>query len=377
MKVAISARLLKAVPDDGISRFTYEVVKRLLANHKQHSYVLVFDSAPDNRLDFGPDHSVEVIKPASRHPFLWYTWHEWQLPAVLARTGADVFFSPDGIISIRSQVPAVPVIHDINFLHRPDDIPFLTRSYYRTFFSIFAHKAARILTVSNFCRNDIAGNLKIDPVKIDVAYNGVSEYFSPVPSGLTSEYRNKLTGGIPYFLFVGNFSPRKNIPSLIKAYNDFRLKSISKHKLVLAGGRLYLNSETDRLLKLSPFREDIIVTGSMDHKDLHMLYASALSLVFVPWFEGFGIPAAEAMRCGTPVILSDTTSLPEVGGNAAVYTSPGDIEGIADAMLKIAADNALREELSGKGILKSSEYSWDKTAADVALSLEKAFGHNT
>jgi glycosyltransferase involved in cell wall biosynthesis len=374
MKIAINARLLKAVPDDGISRFTSEVVKRLIAGNTQHRFVLIFDTRPDRWFNIPGNAGIYVIRPASRHPVQWYIWHEWQLPGILQKTGADIFFSPDGIISLRSNIPAVPVIHDINFYHRPNDVPLLTSLYYRYFFIRFAQKAARILTVSGFCRDDIASNLDIDPGKIDIAFNGVSEYFAPARKESADIYRNNLTGGSPFFLFVGNFSPRKNIPGLIASFNIFRKRSGLNYKLVLTGGRLYLNRDTDRLINNSPYRGDIILTGSVKHEDLGILYSSAAALVFVPWFEGFGIPAAEAMRCGTPVILSNSTSLPEVGGEAALYADPGNPGEISDAMIRISTDEELRRNLIASGLRQSQKFTWEKTAGSVIRSIEKAAG---
>ena len=372
MKIAINARLLKPVPDDGISRFTYEVVRRLLTGNSGHTFALIFDTKPDGRFDFLSGQEIYVISPASRHPVQWYTWHEWQLPRILKRSEADIFFSPDGIISLRSSIPAIPVIHDINFYHRPKDVPVLTSLYYRNFFSRFAAKARRIITVSDFCRDDISINLKIDRKIIDVAHNGVSDYFVPLGPIETGAYRKRLTNGVPFFLFVGNFSPRKNIPGLIDSYNLYRSRSGLNHKLVLTGGRLYLNHETDRLIKSSPFRDDIILTGGLKHEDLALLYSSATALVFIPWFEGFGIPAVEAMRCGTPVILSNTTSLPEIGGNSAIFVNPGDPAEVSAAMIRITSDEKLRSSLSASGLIQSRKFTWDNTAASVLRSLESA-----
>lgn len=374
MKIAINARLLKAVPDDGISRFTFEVVKRLIKDYHQHQYLLLFDTRPGPMFDFLNNTECHTISPSSRHPFQWYIWHEWQLPPILKKSKADIFFSPDGIISLKSKIPSIPVIHDINFHHRPKDIPLLTSLYYNHFFRKFAEKAKRIITVSDFCREDIATNLHINKDAIDVAYNGVSGYFVPSSKDSTEKLRVGLTGGVPFFLFVGNFSPRKNIPGLIDAYNLFRKRSGIGHKLVLTGDRLYLNHETDKLLNSSPFRNDIILTGSLKHEELGKLYSAATALVFVPWFEGFGIPAAEAMSCGTPAILSNSTSLPEVGGNAALFVNPGNPSEISDAMIRIAGDEKLRLELSASGLIQSQKFTWENTAASVIKSIEKAAG---
>ena len=374
MKIAISARMLKENPDDGISRFTFEVVKRLTINNPSHKFVLIFDREFNGNLLFSDNTEGIVLKPATRHPFLWYYWHEWRLPEILKKTGSDLFLSPDGIISLRSSTPSIPVIHDINFYHRPHDVPLHISLYYRYFFKKFAQKAVRIITVSDFSRNDISSNMGINMEIIDVAKNGVSEYFTPNLPSETEEFRKKLTGGNPYFLFVGNFSPRKNIPGVINAYNLFRSSSKFNHKLVLTGGKLYLNFETDRLIKTSPWSKDIILTGSIPHEELRILYSSATALIFVPWFEGFGIPAVEAMRCGTPVILSDTTSLPEIGGNAAFFVSPGNLNEIHKAMVKIVTDNSLRKYMIENGLSESQRFTWDNCAESVWNSVKSAAG---
>jgi glycosyltransferase involved in cell wall biosynthesis len=209
---------------------------------------------------------------------------------------------------------------------------------------------------------------------IDVAFNGVSEYFTPSLPVDSENFRLKLTGGTPYFLFVGNFSPRKNIPGVINAYNHFRSANQFNHKLVLTGGKLFLNTETEKLIRTSPWASDIILTGSMLHEELRLLYSSATALVFVPWFEGFGIPAAEAMRCGTPVILSDTTSLPEIGGTAALFVSPGNSEEVSNAMLKVITDDDLRKRMIASGITESQRFTWDNCADSVWTSVKSATG---
>lgn len=374
MKIAINARMLKSVPDDGISRFTFEVVRRITVNNPSHKFLLIFDKKFDDCLLFSPNTDVIVLKPATRHPLLWYYWHEWQLPSILQKTGSDLFLSPDGIISLRSSIPSIPVIHDINFYHRPNDLPLLINHYYRYFFRKFARKAARIITVSTFSKDDISSYLGISRELIDVAYNGVSDYFAPALPAEVEKFRKELTGGIPYFLFVGNFSPRKNIPGVINAYNHFRSSAQYNHKLVLTGARLYLNSETNSLLKSSPWSSDIILTGPRQHEELRLLYSSATALVFVPWFEGFGIPAAEAMRCGTPVILSNTTSLPEIGGNAAIYVNPDNTLEISNAMIKIITDENLRTSMIAKGLIESQRFTWDNCADSVWRSVKMAAG---
>ena len=369
MNIAISARMLKKDPDDGISWFTFETVKRLVSNKKEHQFYLLFDRDFDESLVFYKNTEPIIIKPAMRHPALWYYWLEHKVPSVLRKIEADLFVSPDGLISLSTNVPSIPVIHDINFIHRSGDLPLVTRSYYHFFTEKFASKAIRIATVSEFSKLDISTTLAINPSKIDVVYNGVSDTFYPADEADCKKLRNELTGGLPYFLFVGNFSPRKNIPNLVRAYNHFRATSEYNHKLILTGERLYLNRELDLLIKTSPFSKDIILTGHQSREELKLLYSSAEALVFVPWFEGFGIPAVEAMRCGTPVILSNTTSLPEIDGEAALYVSPDDIENISVSMIKIIEDADLKSSLKQSSINNSMRFTWDNSAESLWRSI--------
>jgi glycosyltransferase involved in cell wall biosynthesis len=372
MNIAISARMLKKDPDDGISWFTFETIRRIVSNRKEHRFYLIFDRNFDGSLIFSKNTEGIIVKPATRHPVLWYYWLEYKLPSVLKKIKADIFISPDGFISLKSDVPSIPVIHDINFFHRPADIPPVTRFYYRYFTNKFASKAIRVATVSEFSKQDISTYLGIDPSKIDVVYNGVSDIFCQANENDCKKLKDELTGGFPFFLFVGNFSPRKNIPNLVRAYNNFRSKSGYPHKLVLTGERLYLNMELDSLIETSPYSKDIILTGHKRQDELKLLYSSSEALVFIPWFEGFGIPVVEAMRCGTPVIISDTTSLPEIGGEAAIYVSPSDIENISGSMIRLIEDKEFKSSLKPVSIKNSMRFTWEKSAVSLWESIEKA-----
>lgn len=373
MKIAISARYLKEKPDGGVARFTYEVTRRIVQKNPSDEFILVFDRNYSDSLLFGSNCRGVMLEPETSGPLSCYIWHEKKLPGLFETIKPDIFLSPDGVISLRCRVPQVSVLHDISFYHRPQDLPFLTSLYWRYFTRKFANHAARIVTVSEFCRQDISSYLNIDPGKIDIAWNGVSEYFFPAGDEEKDNYRTVLSSGIPYFLFVGNFSPRKNIPAIITAWHLFKQKTRLPHRLVLAGGRLFLNRKTDRLIRSSPWRSDIILPGLIAHQDLRMLYCAAEALVFTPWFEGFGIPAAEAMRCGTPVILSPVTSLPEIGGDAALYANPADPEEICNAMIRITSEPGLRESLSVAGQTRSQKFTWDNTADCVRNAIEKVF----
>ncbi len=365
MIIAINARTLKPVPHDGIGWFTYEVIRGIVSAHPEHRFVLISDRKYDDPPVSGSNVEYITIPFRTVHPLIWYVWHELFLPPVLKKVKADLFVAPDGIIPVHTTVPCIPVIHDINYEHRPGDIPWSERIYYRHFFPLFAEKAARVATVSRFSADDISATYGIDPDKIDIVSNGVADIFTPPLPGEAEETRREFTGGRPYFLFVSNFSPRKNIGTVIKAYDLFRKDNRSDHVLLLAGRRLYLTRDIDRALEASPFGPDILFTGSVNHTVLRRLYGAAEALIFVPWFEGFGIPVVEAQRCGTPCILSDTSSLPEVSGGAALCAGPAGADAIASAMARLVSDEALRHRLTEDGKRNSERYTWDNAATEM------------
>ena len=241
----------------------------------------------------------------------------------------------------------------------------------RRYFPRIARRAARIATVSRFSADDIAATYGIIREKIDVVPNGVAEIFSPPAPGEAEATRREYTGGRPYFLFVSNFSPRKNIEAVIRAYNIFRSRGGGDHMLLLAGRRLYLTRAIDRALASSPYGSDILFTGSAGREVLRRLYGGAEALLFVPWLEGFGIPVVEAQRCGTPCILSDSSSLPEVSGGAALCVSPADAEAIAAAMARLITDEALRRRLTQEGMANSLRYKWQNAATEMWNSISR------
>ncbi len=418
MIIAINARTLRAVPRDGIGWFTLEVVRGIVRDHPEHRFVLIGDRRYD-RLPVKGDRQAEGLRNAHEskdiklpgngeghkerlltnnyrdyygvpvdgdnveyvtipirtvHPLLWQVWHEYLLPPVLRRTGADLFIAPDGMMPLRTEVPCIPVIHDLNHEHRPGDIPRGECRYYRRRFPLFAERGVRVATVSDYSAGDISEKYGINPGKIDVVPNGVADIFSPPFPGEAEETRRQYTGGRPYFLFVSNFSPRKNVEAVIRAFEIFRNNGGGSHVLLLAGRRLYLTKEMDRHLAASPYGKDILFTGSVTRDVLRRLYGAAEALTFVPWLEGFGIPVVEAQRCGTPCILSDSSSLPEVSGGAALCVSPADADAIADAMASLVTDGALRRRLAAEGHANSLRYTWEKAAGEMWKSIMKATG---
>jgi glycosyltransferase involved in cell wall biosynthesis len=283
-----------------------------------------------------------------------------------------MFLSPDGWLSLRTPVRSIPVIHDLNFLQYPDFIPGPVRAYYNYYFPRFVGKADRIATVSSFSRQDIAAKFGYDRKKIDVVYNGATDGFKPLDTLSRGNVRRKFSRDCPYFLNIGLIHPRKNTGSLITAFGEFKRSVSCDTKLLIVGSRKWWTRDMQRAFDNSGCKDEILFTGRVNDEDLQKITASALALVYVSYFEGFGIPVLEAMRCETPVIASEVTSLPEVGGDAVLYVDPSSVESIKNAMVRMYHDGGLRKDLINKAHLQREKFSWEKTADLLWNCVEKS-----
>lgn len=370
MIIAVNTRLLQTGKLEGIGWFTKETLTRITQNHPEHKFIFIFDRPYDDEFIFADNVTPIVVSPPTRHPILWFIWFELRIPIILRKYKADLFLSPDGYLSLNTKVRQVAAIHDINFVHRPKDLPWLKARYYNYFFPRFARRAQRIVTVSYYSKEDIIRSYKLNDDKIDVVYNGINSLYTPISEEEKLITKQKYTGGCDYFLFIGSLHPRKNICGLLRAYDAFRTSIDTNIKLVITGGDMFKTSDIEKTYHGMRHKEDVIFTGRISSEDLHFVLGAALCLTFVPFFEGFGIPVIEAMSAGVPVICSNTTSLPEVGGDAVLYADPFAMNQIKDAMIRISTESELREKLIKKGFRQKEKFSWDKTAEMVWGSIQ-------
>ena len=365
MRIAVNTRFLLPTKMEGFGWYSFEIVKRLVENNPKHEFIFFFDRAYDEKFIFGPNVTPVVLNPPARHPILFRIWFNYSVKRALKKYQADLFFSPDGFLSLTSDVPQVGVIHDINFEHHPEDIPSSARRYLKKYFPRFAKKASHILTVSDYSKQDICKTYGVEPSKVTVSWNGASSSFNPIPSDQKKLIREKYSKGKNYLLFVGALHPRKNLKRLIAAYENLRASDpVFDYELVIVGEALWKRSGYD--LKIDDqTKSHIHFTGHLSLEELAQVMASASVFTFVPYFEGFGIPLVEAMRCGTPILSGNLTSLPEVAGDAALYCDPLDVDDITDKLREICSNETLRNELSQKGLKRSKEFSWDQSAEKV------------
>jgi glycosyltransferase involved in cell wall biosynthesis len=372
LKIAVNTRLFIKGRLEGIGWFSYECLKRITTQHPEHQFYFIFDRKFDEEFIFADNIEPIVAFPQARHPFLYYLWFEHSIPRVLKRVGADLFFSPDGYLSLCSKTPSVNVFHDLNFEHYPEDLPYFERKFYRHYFPKYAHKALRIATVSEYSKNDIVSLYGVDNDKIDVVYNGANESFGPISEPEKQVVRERFAHGAPYFLFVGSLHPRKNLARLFPAFDQFKISDNDSVKLVIVGEKKWWTEAIEKAYNQMNYKDDVIFTGRLPVKDLHQVIASALAITYVSYFEGFGIPILEAFYCHTPVITSQVTSMPEVAGDAAILVDPMSISSIADGMARMANDENLRKSLVEKGIERSALFSWQKSSERLCNTIQKA-----
>jgi len=370
LRIAVNTRLL--LPDrlEGIGWVAYETLSRITKSHPEHEFYFIFDRKWDERFIFSDNVIPVKTGPQARHPLLYYIWFEYSIPRVLKKIKADIFLSPDAYLSLRAKVPSVPIFHDLNFEHYPEDLPFLERKYYRCFFPKYARKADTIVTVSEFSKKDIVNMYNVDPDKVKVIYNGVNEHFKPVDEKTRGEVRQELSGGFPYFIFVGALHPRKNLARLFSAFDYFKEQHVTDVKLLVVGNRKYWTKQIQQAFENMKHQDEVVFSGRMSAPELRKAVASALGMAYVSYFEGFGLPIIEAYSCDTPVITSNVTSMPEVAGDAALLVDPFSVKSIAEGLEKIALDPKLRDKLIKKGRERRKLFTWDNSAEQLWTVLE-------
>ncbi len=362
MVIAVNARFLLPGYLEGYGNFIFECFSRLARSHSDHQFLFIFDRPYDAAFVVAPNIIPVVAGPAARHPLLWRFWFNYRIPAILRKYKADVFVSADGFCSLGTRVPQCLVIHDLAFLHHPAFIKKSHLRFYKKYTPAFLKKAAGLATVSAHAKADIETKYGIDPARINIIYNGVKPVFQPLAYAEKERVKAQYAGGKEYFICVGAIHPRKNGIMLLKAFSQFKKRQKSNMQLLFAGR---LGWQTDAFTeKLSTFkyRDDVQILGFVKDEVLAELVGAAYALVYPSFFEGFGLPVAEAMRCGTPVIASNTGSLPEIGGEAARYADPGNAAEWADRLMELFRDENGRAALVEKGLAQAARYNWDASA---------------
>lgn len=360
----------------GIGRYTRELIHALTAEATQLTYKL-FSARPPAVLPV-PD-SLPVAPHVSHHPapvdeqWLYRLWYRARLPVPvqLFMGGIDLFHSPDFVLPpVRGRVPTIVTVHDLSFIHYPETFPANLVAYLNRVVPWSVGRANHILADSLSTSRDLQSLWGVAPERITVLYSGVSERFKPVgDQAMLTAARQRYGLDEPYVLAVGTVQPRKNYEMLIRAFRPVAERY--PHSLIIVGGKGWLDEDLPREIERQGLHGRVRLAGFVDDADLPAVYAAADLLAFPSLYEGFGLPILEAMACGTPVITSNVSSLPEVAsGESAILLSPHDEEAWTAALLRLLGDEGLRRELTAAGLARSAQFSWRAAARQLAALYE-------
>ena len=372
MIIGVDASRALRARQTGTERYAHALITHLLAlpDAPRHTWRLYVDHLPAP-----PEPWSEELLPA---------WAEWRvlpprrawthraLAAEVVHHPPDVLFVPSHVLPLRpprQMPPAVVTVHDLGYRHFPAAHPLLQRLYltWGTRWSVYA--ATRVIAISHATAQDAIAGAGAAPDRVRVVYEAPFPRPAPLPEhGL--EVRHRLGVECPYALYVGTLQPRKNLVRLIAAYG--RIAQDVAFDLVLAGGAGWLSREILDAARHSPAATRIHLPGYVPDPELAALLAGAQMFCFPSLYEGFGLPILEAQQQGVPVMTARGSSLPEVGGDAALYVDPTDVEAIAQAMLRLSRDEELRRQLIDAGHANVRRFSWTKAAAETLAVLEEA-----
>jgi len=373
MKIGIDIRCLSEGRRTGVEEYSLNLLEKILKEDSDNKYVLFLNSwkKPKLEIDFLKNHKNVELK-ISRFPnkilnfFLWY--FNWpKLDKLIG--GVDVFFMPNlNFVALSLKVKLILTVHDLSFEYYPE-----TFSWKRRLWHIFINpqkiirRADKVLAVSDSTRNDLIGFYKINQAKVETVYNGVGEVFGRIDRNDPRLLKIKEKYALPFnfILFLGTFEPRKNIGGIVRAYERMRQEGgsqLEKYKLVIAGSEGWKSAKLKREIKKSSLAKDIYQVKFIDEEDKVFVYNLAALFVYPSFFEGFGLPPLEAIKCGVPVIVSDNSSMVETVGEAGILTDAFSADEIALAMKEFLIDKDLKKEFYPAGIRQAQKFTWTKAA---------------
>jgi glycosyltransferase involved in cell wall biosynthesis len=369
----------------GIGRYTRGIISALAELGSDHSFVLLVAGSGGEASESGGGladlvirDNFEVRELPLRNKFWTVLWHRLGVPlSVDLLTGTvDVFHSPDYLLPPLRQGKKVVTVHDLSFLRYPEGAEPSLRAFLSASVPRSVRDADLVLGDSESTRQDVIELLGVSSDRVEVLYPGVGRAFNVIEDQhRLAAVRELYALHSPFILSVGTLEPRKNLVTLLDAYAALRRRGL-RHRLVVVGGPGWLYDGVFRRAEELSLTEDVVFLGYVPEEHLPVIYCLADLLVFPSLYEGFGLPPLEAMACGIPVITSDTSSLPEVVGDAGLMVPAQDSNALAEAIDMVLADPDLRENLVRKGLSRASEYTW-RAAGEKLLAIYQRLHEGT
>lgn len=387
MRIGIDARCLGEGRRTGVEEYTLNLLNTLFRSDRKNEYVLFFNSFRPEKTDFSwinqyPNVTLRRFNFPNKllNFFFWYC--NWpKMDKMIG--GVDLFFMPNIIFGgVSKKTKLLVTIHDLSFERYPENFS-LKRRLWHIFINPkkLCARADSIITVSESTKNDLVDLYKIAPQKIRVISSGVAEKFTVLNRNDEKLIKVKEKYKLPYkfILYLGTIEPRKNIIGILRSYQqlqrdgaaDANQKELLNYKLVIAGSKGWLSRKIFSEVEKSEFRDNIKVINFVEDADKEFVYNLASLFIYPSFFEGFGFPVLEAMRCGVPVITSNVSSLPEIVGSGAIMVDPDKPGEIAEAIKDLLTNKKIREDLVKKGFERAEFFSWQKTAKEFLKSTQE------
>ena len=372
MTIGIDIRMLANKRKSGIEEYTENLLSHMLFIDTSIKFKLFYSSFRDHIGDYSwlnlPNVDLVDYKIPNNLLFGSARVFNWPFMDELM-DGADVFFSPHFFLAPLSKgCKRVTTIHDLSFASFPEYFSARQNIWHRIEMSPSKQfkSSDKIIAVSKSTKDDLASKYDIDPARINVVHSGISDNIArPTDENLEKFRLNK---GLPekFILFLGKLEPRKNVVALIRAFNMLKLQTgFEDLNLVIAGTKGWLSQSIFKEVAASPYKSQIVLTGHVVDDDRSFYYSLASVFVYPSLFEGFGFPPLEAMRCGTPVVVSNNSSLPEVAGDASIMVDPRSVDEVAFSVRQVLVDRELRASLVELGAKRAAQFTWQKAAEET------------
>ena len=371
MRIGIEAQRIFRKNKHGMDYVVLEEIKELQKSDTRNEYFVFVAPGEDHCLH--DSQNVHIIEIGSN---FYPLWEQFSLPRAVNQLNLDMLHCTSNTAPILCKVPLILTLHDIIFLEPRDKsnkslYQNMGWQYRRFVVPKILKKCKRIITVSEFELNNIITKLDIPEEKMVMIYNGYNEWFRPVED--TELVYQQYIEEPGYFFFLGNTDPKKNTERTLIAYSKYLEKSDVKRKLLMADlDREYLKEIIDRN-NIGNIRDHIVMPGYINNADLPYIYNNAFAFLYTSLRESFGIPLLEAMACGTPVITSNTSSMPEIGGSEVIMVNPQNTHEITEKMLLLEKDKTLYQKQKEIGIRRAQQFSWKYTAEQLLTVYEDVY----
>lgn len=373
--VGLNAHLLslsQSYRGAGISWYMVNLLKRLRQVAPDH---FQFSAFLGDRGFEASGLTLQFSQLPTWRPVVRIFWEQVVQPVALRTANIDLLHALAFVAPLAASCPFVVTVYDLSFMRYPEAFRPFNRWYLSNFTANSVKRARAVITISESTRQDVIQFLGVSPARVHTIYCGADDSFKPLPQPEIAAFKAKHHLPDEFILFLGTLEPRKNVDGLIRAYAHWKLRDLQAPPLFIAGGRGWYYTKIFELVQALDLTGSVHFPGYVPQDDLPLWYNAAALFVYPSHFEGFGLPVLEAMACGTPVITSTESSLPEVAGESAQLVDPTDIEALADSMAAIMSQPNLRNAMREKGLVRAAQFKWEKTAAETVTVYANVMNH--